>query len=86
MKNIQKNLRGSFNVFSNSARQLEVPLKWEIESCDCDSKWVAPNRVISVLPNKVNQCSVFTAGCSECIVGTIWQIQDICMALSTFWQ
>ena len=27
MKKIQKNLRGSFNVFSNSARQLEVPLK-----------------------------------------------------------
>ena len=26
MKKIQKNLRGSFNVFSNSARQLEVPL------------------------------------------------------------
>ena len=27
MKKIQKNLRGSFNVFSNSARQLEVPLR-----------------------------------------------------------
>ena len=27
MKKIQKNLRGSFNVFSNSAKQLEVPLK-----------------------------------------------------------
>ena len=26
MKKIQRNLRGSFNVFSNSARQLEVPL------------------------------------------------------------
>ena len=26
MKKIHKNLRDSFNVFSNSARQLEVPL------------------------------------------------------------
>ena len=26
MKNVQKKLRGSFNVFSNSVRQLEVPL------------------------------------------------------------
>ena len=29
MKKFQKNLRGSFNVFSNSARQLEVPLRSE---------------------------------------------------------
>ena len=30
MKKIQKKLRGSFNVFSNSARQLEVPLIFQI--------------------------------------------------------
>ena len=34
MKKIQKNLRGTFNVFSNSARQLEVPLRY----CKGDGK------------------------------------------------
>ena len=30
MKNIQKNWRVSFNIFFNSAKQLEVPLKHSI--------------------------------------------------------
>ena len=43
MKKIQKNLSGSFNVFSNSARQLEVPLNEYENNIKTETSTQVPN-------------------------------------------